>query len=71
MASIAHFKKILKHDFFEKIKCISDFISTQELMNATTKVNYHWRDRIWTPAQTIWTFLIQVLHHESNTDRSF
>lgn len=66
MASIAHFKKILKHDFFEHIKCISDFISTQELVNAATKVHYHWRDRIWTPAQTIWTFLIQVLHHGSS-----
>jgi hypothetical protein len=31
------------------------------VLGAAKAVGYRWRDRIWTPTQTLWTFLLQVL----------
>jgi len=61
MARIAHFRKIFKDDFFKKIKFFAEFLSARDILDAAAAENYHWRERIWTPIQTLWAFLIQVL----------
>ena len=61
MARIAHFKKILKDDFFKKIKFFSEFLSARDIIDVAAAGNYRWRERIWTPVQTLWAFLVQVL----------
>jgi hypothetical protein len=62
MASIAHFKEVLKEGLLQKKGFISEYLSAQELTQAAVATEYRWRNRVWTPVQTIWTFLIQVLH---------
>jgi hypothetical protein len=61
MARIAHFRKILKDDFLKKIKFFTEFLSARDILDAAAAKNYHWRERIWTPIQTLWAFLVQVL----------
>ena len=61
MARIAHFRRILKDDFFKRIKFFAEFLSARDILDAAAAENYHWRDRIWTPIQTLWAFLVQVL----------
>ena len=61
MARIAHFRRILKDDFFKRIKFCAEFLSERDILDAAAGENYRWRDRIWTPIQTLWTFLVQVL----------
>ena len=56
MARIAHFRKILMDDFFKKIKFFAEFLSARNILDAAAAENYHWRDRIWTPIQTLWAF---------------
>ena len=66
MARIAHFRRILKDDFFKKIKFIAEFLSARDILDAAAAENYHCRDRIWTPIQTLWAFLVQVLEPDSD-----
>ena len=33
----------------------------RDILDAAAAENYHWRERIWTPIQTLWAFLVQVL----------
>ena len=61
MVRIAHFRRILKDDFFKRIKFFSEFLSARDILDAAAAENYHWRNRIWTPIQTLWAFLVQVL----------
>jgi hypothetical protein len=61
MARIAHFRKILKDNFFKRIKFFAEFLSARDILDAAAAENYHWRNRIWTPIQTLWAFLVQVL----------
>ena len=61
MARIAHFRRILKDDFFKRIKFFAEFLSASDILDAAAAEKYHWRDRIWTPIQTLWAFLVQVL----------
>jgi len=61
MVRIAHFRRILKEDLFKRIKFFYDFLSAKDILNAAVAENYHWRERIWTPIQTLWAFLVQVL----------
>jgi len=56
MARIAHFRKILKDDFFKRIKFFAEFLSARDILDAAAAENYHWRNRIWTPIQTLWAF---------------
>ena len=35
-------------------------------MNAIIQADRPWRDRIWNPAGTFWTFILQVLHAGSS-----
>jgi len=51
MARIAHFREILKDDFFKKIKFFAEFLSARDILDAAAAENYHWRERIWTPIE--------------------
>jgi len=62
MTSVAHFHQILKKDFFNRITFLRNYLSNADILNAIESENYRWRKRIWTPMQTLWTFLIQVLN---------
>jgi hypothetical protein len=56
------FHQILKRDLFKRIPFLREFLSAEDIRNAAVAGQYHWRERIWTPMQTLWTFLVQVLH---------
>ena len=62
MTSVAHFHQILKKDFFNRITFLRNYLSNADILNAIESENYRWRKRIWTPMQTLWTFLVQVLN---------
>lgn len=62
MLRMTHFHKILKRDFFKCITFLRTFLSAEDILTAAASENYHWRERIWTPIQTLWTFLVQVLN---------
>jgi hypothetical protein len=62
MPRMTHFKQILKKDFFKRIAFIKMFLSTEDIQTAAEAEDYRWRERIWTPMQTLWTFLVQVLN---------
>jgi len=62
MASIAHCRNVLKNELFPRSEFVGQFLSERDLAEAAAQQDYEWRDRIWTPALTVWTFLLQVLH---------
>jgi hypothetical protein len=62
MTRMTHFHQILKKDIFNRITFLSKFLSDADILTAAESEKYHWRERIWTPIQTLWTFLIQVLN---------
>lgn len=61
MPKIVYFKQILKDEFFERVELFNQFLCTKDISDAAVAANYQWRDRIWSPIQTLWAFLIQVL----------
>ncbi len=62
MTRMTYFHQILKKDFFSRITFLRNFLSSEDILSAAEAENYQWRERIWTPIQTLWTFLIQVLN---------
>jgi hypothetical protein len=62
MASIAQCRNVLKKEPFQRSEFVREYLSEEDLAKAAVAESYQWRDRIWTPAQTVWTFLLQVLH---------
>jgi len=66
MANIAFYKKLFKDEFFRRLKILSGFLCAQDIIDAAVSANYSWRNRFWTPSQTIWTFLVQVLEPGSS-----
>lgn len=62
MARMTHFHQILKRDLFKRIVFLRTFLSAKDILAAATAEHYRWRERIWTPMQTLWTFLLQVLN---------
>jgi len=62
MAKIAHYRDLLKKDFLKRITLLADFLSAQDILAAAAAEGYCWRNRIWNPVLTVWTFLVQVLH---------
>ncbi|MHC4680660.1 MAG: IS4 family transposase, partial [Planctomycetota bacterium] len=62
MSEISYFKRILKDEFFEKIELFNQFLCSEDISDIISAAHYQWRDRIWTPMQTLWAFLIQVLN---------
>ena len=66
MATIAQFKRVLKEQLDSEgvgvgKRCIAEKINR---MMRVQKIR--WRDRFWTPLQTVWTFLWQVLQVDSS-----
>jgi hypothetical protein len=62
MASMAHFRNVLKDQLFQRLDYVGEYLRAQDLREAAFAAHYEWRDRIWTPVQTMWAFLWQVLH---------
>jgi hypothetical protein len=62
MASIAQCRNVLKKELFQKSEFVREYLCEEDLTEAAAEQSYQWRDRIWTPALTVWTFLLQVLH---------
>jgi hypothetical protein len=61
MSKMTHFKAVLKDDFFTKLSELGQYFHPEDLL-ATASEHRQWRQRLWTPLQTLWTFLVQVLH---------
>jgi hypothetical protein len=66
MATIAFYRDILKRDFSRRTAVLAGLLSPDDLLTAAEAEDYHWRDRIWNPMWTFWTFLVQVLHPGSS-----
>ncbi len=47
MASITHFQDVLQKQWFQKIKFIGEYLRQQDLTEAATAADYHWRNRLW------------------------
>ncbi len=62
MASIARCRDALKSEPLDQSEFVRGYLSKEDLTEAATAAKYRWRERVWTPAQTFWTFLLQVLH---------
>jgi len=62
MPRMTHFHQILKRDLFKRMTFLREFLSAETILNAVVAEHYCWRERIWTPMQTLWTFLVQVLN---------
>ena len=60
MARIAYYREVLKNNLWCRISQLEDFLSADDILSSAE--GYYWRDRIWNPLLTFWTFLIQVLH---------
>jgi hypothetical protein len=61
MGRMTHFKAVLKDEFFARLGGLSQYLRAEDIL-AAASAHYHWRARLWTPLETLWTFLIQVLH---------
>lgn len=61
MGRMTHFQAVLKDEFFARLDGLSQYLRPEDIL-AMARERYHWRERLWTPVQTLWTFLIQVLH---------
>jgi len=62
MASITRCRNVLKRELFQRSEFVGQYLSKANLIEAAAAADYQWRERVWTPVQTIWTFLVQVLH---------
>lgn len=62
MPRMTHFHQILKRDLFERMTFLGQYLSGEAILKAAAAESYQWRERIWTPIQTLWTFLVQVLN---------
>jgi len=62
MARMTHFHQILKRDLFKRIVFLRTFLSAEDILATAAAEHYRWRERIWTPIWTLWTFLVQVLN---------
>jgi hypothetical protein len=61
MASITQCRNLLKKELFQRSEFVGQYLSEEDLAAAVAE-GYQWRNRIWTPTLTVWTFLLQVLH---------
>ncbi len=62
MASIARCRDALKSEPFAQSEFVREYLSQNALTAAASAAKYRWRERLWNPALTVWTFLLQVLH---------
>lgn len=70
MATIGHWAKILKRQPHQRQKIWAESLSADDVIGACQAENHQWRERFWTPLQTIQTFLLQVLHVGSSCRES-
>ena len=64
MARIACYRELLKRDWSGHLRQLTEYLSAQDILTAAE--GYPWRDRVWNPVWTFWTFLVQVLHPGSS-----
>jgi hypothetical protein len=64
MARIAYYRDLLKSDWSGHLTQLTDCLSAQDILMAAE--GHAWRDRVWNPVLTFWTFLVQVLHPGSS-----
>ena len=62
MATIARFRGVLKQQLGSGINGVWALEDAESLEAACRAQGRRWRDRFWTPLQTVCTFLLQVLH---------
>ena len=62
MASIAHSRDVLKRQWFCRGEFLEQYLQPDEMIAAAKAANYSWRERLWPPMLTLWTFLVQALH---------
>jgi len=62
MGSIAHYREVLKTQLFEGARVLREYVRQEDLAAAMATAGCSWRERLWPPVQTIWTFLVQVVH---------
>ena len=66
MATIAQFREVLKRQVQLGSSDVLRSWGGESFETLRQAKDYHWRDRFWTPLQTAWTFLGQVLHAGSS-----
>jgi len=66
MATIAHWGGVLKRQLAGACDDLTEHWTTEDVEAACRDCGHIWRDRFWTPATTIWAFLLQVLHRDSS-----
>ncbi len=66
MATIAHFRQVLKGQWADATIGENNLWCQQMLQELCPGHAPHSRERFWTPLQTLWTFLGQVLHADSS-----
>lgn len=66
MATIARFRDVLKGQLRLGINGVWALQDAESLQAACMAGGHLWRDRFWTPLQTFYTFLLQVLHAGSS-----
>jgi IS4 transposase len=66
MATIAQFKRVLKEQLDSEGTGVGTRWITEKVDGVIRDRQICWRDRFWTPLQTIWTFLWQVLDVNSS-----
>ncbi len=60
MARIAYYRELLKSRWAGHLTQLAEGLRAEDILTAAE--GYAWRDRIWNPVVTFWTFLVQVLH---------
>lgn len=66
MATISHWAEVFKGQSQDRREVWSAFVAPRDVEVACRAEGYRWRERFWTPLQTIWTFLLQVIHPNSS-----
>ncbi len=66
MVTIAHWGGILKRQVSGGCDELSEHWAPDDVEAVCRECGHVWRDRFWSPVLTIWTFLLQVLHHDSS-----
>ena len=62
MVTFAKWVRVFKGQSHQRAQFCAEALSQETIEAACTDVGHRWRRRFWTPAQTLWTFLLQVLH---------
>jgi hypothetical protein len=62
MASIAQGREVLKRRVSDGQGVLTDHLSAEDFEAACRQAGHVWRERVWGPFETLWAFLLQVLH---------